>query len=126
MMRHQHLVALGERIVEWQAVEGAGLMMQHQYGMAAAGARQVKPDARRLHGGVGPIYAGHARSFPGSRMVAMGALGVKPARAIAFRLAKMLQLPTTRSVEGRPGKHRGSLDRPERPTRQRPRFCDHR
>src|SRR5262249_14978170 len=107
MMGHQNLVALGERVVERQAVERAGLMMQHNDGMAAAGARQVKLDARRLHGGVGPIYAGHARSFPGSRMVAMGALGVKPAGVIAFRLAKMLQLPAPRRVEGRSGKHWG-------------------
>src|SRR5262249_20688132 len=71
-----------QRIVERQAVERAGLVVQHQHGPTATAARQMKFYACCVPGGVGPIYAGHARSFPMTRMVATRPPGVKQAASL--------------------------------------------
>ena len=63
MVRHQHVVVRGQGVVEGQAVQRAGLVMQHHDGPALAGARQMQLGAGRLDRGVGPVHSRHS-GFP--------------------------------------------------------------
>jgi hypothetical protein len=62
MVRHQHVVLGRERIIERQAVERAGLMMQHQERASAPRTHQMQLGAGGLHRGGRPVHIGH--SFP--------------------------------------------------------------
>jgi hypothetical protein len=63
MMRHEHVVALGQRVVERQAVEGAGLVVQDDDGRALAGARKMQLGPQDVELRVGPANRDHA-AFP--------------------------------------------------------------
>ncbi|MPZ36077.1 MAG: 2Fe-2S iron-sulfur cluster binding domain-containing protein [Rhodospirillales bacterium] len=67
MMRHQHVVVRRQGIVERQAVQRAGLMVQYHDGprllAGRTGAFQMQLGAARLDRGVGPAHSRHS-GFP--------------------------------------------------------------